>query len=320
MGDLPNDDNDINRKVEGSLAWPGRDRVDPRAPYFFSKEISESLLSTERYKSGAWHQQTDHASLKYGDQVVRFWEIADEGEQCLPPDATYERQAWLVGVAANPWRAVENSRSGVRQRLAHWGIYILPQNTNDQEPSYRIFGMNFQKEYKGELMLEDVWGTSGEDGTGAWKKRISSNEFHKVDDPSLKERVMYFSLEEFVLTDCTQVQFVLRRFVRQLRWTSEGDIQPHRGDAYSLLAANCQHFARKVIKTLVENSWEDPSRLEHRFQLAGLETTIRQALMKEAENEEGEYALRRRDNGSYRNSAGVWVPGNTGYNMPPVRQ
>lgn len=60
--------------------------------------------------------------------------------------------------------------------------------------------MNFQEKYKDELLLEDVWGTPGEDGTGVWKKNINRDEFRKVDEPDLQEIVMYFSLEEFVLT------------------------------------------------------------------------------------------------------------------------
>jgi hypothetical protein len=60
--------------------------------------------------------------------------------------------------------------------------------------------MNFRKEYKGELILEDVWGTRGEEGTGVWKKSVSREEFKEVEEPELREAVMYFSLEEFVLT------------------------------------------------------------------------------------------------------------------------
>lgn len=60
--------------------------------------------------------------------------------------------------------------------------------------------MNFRKTYKDELILEDVWGTPGEGGRGAWKKHISREEFEPVNEAALREEVMYFSLEEFVLT------------------------------------------------------------------------------------------------------------------------
>ena len=40
-------DSKLNVKVNDSLAWPGRDKVDPRAPYYFKLELSEKFLSSE---------------------------------------------------------------------------------------------------------------------------------------------------------------------------------------------------------------------------------------------------------------------------------
>lgn len=69
-----------------------------------------------------------------------------------------------------------------------------------------IFGLNFREEYKGELILEDVWGTPGNGGSGEWKKRVNSKEFEKVNSfESLRETTMYFSLEEFVLMGESEV-------------------------------------------------------------------------------------------------------------------
>lgn len=59
--------------------------------------------------------------------------------------------------------------------------------------------MNFRKEYKGQLILENVWGTPGEQGTGVWKKTLSPRDFNIVQERGLEEVVMYFSFEEFVL-------------------------------------------------------------------------------------------------------------------------
>jgi hypothetical protein len=59
--------------------------------------------------------------------------------------------------------------------------------------------MNFRKEYKGQLILENAWGTPGEQGTGVWKKALTHEEFKQVQEQGLEEVVMYFSFEEFVL-------------------------------------------------------------------------------------------------------------------------
>ena len=68
-----------------------------------------------------------------------------------------------------------------------------------QDQLYYILGMNFLEEYKGELILEDIWGTPGADGKGEWKKRITSAEFKRVKEPGLEEMTVYASYEEFVL-------------------------------------------------------------------------------------------------------------------------
>jgi hypothetical protein len=60
--------------------------------------------------------------------------------------------------------------------------------------------MNFVKDYKGELMLENVWGTPGPGGQGQWKKRMTCREFNPVNERGLQGTIMYFSIEEFVLT------------------------------------------------------------------------------------------------------------------------
>lgn len=65
---------------------------------------------------------------------------------------------------------------------------------------YRVFGMNWSSVYGSELILEDAWGTPGQDNKGEWKKLLTAEEIQKVNEPGIKEATMYFSLEEFVLT------------------------------------------------------------------------------------------------------------------------
>lgn len=60
--------------------------------------------------------------------------------------------------------------------------------------------MNWTRGYGSHLILEDVWGTPGQNNTGEWKKLLTDAEFDKTSDPMFKEITMYCSLEEFVLT------------------------------------------------------------------------------------------------------------------------
>ncbi len=77
-------------------------------------------------------------------------------------------------------------------------VYQHLQSTFQDAP-YRIFGMNFYKQYGDDLILEDVWGTPGKNGEGEWKKRVRRDEFQIMRDSRLCDVKMFFSLEEFVL-------------------------------------------------------------------------------------------------------------------------
>jgi hypothetical protein len=55
--------------------------------------------------------------------------------------------------------------------------------------------MNFAREFKSDLILEDVWGTPE-----GWKKRVSRKEFYGINKPGLQEITIYCSIEEFVLS------------------------------------------------------------------------------------------------------------------------
>lgn len=166
--------------------------------------------------------------------------------------------------------------------------------------------MNFVSEYKSDLLLEDVWGTRGEHGKGEWKKMVCREEFQVVGEPGLEQTLMHFSLEEFVLTResarskgsslrpgvlirSTLVQWILRNFVRQLKKVEGGQIEiAHRGDAYSLLNANCQHYARRVIQTLKERDWANPDRKSQRFSLLPFEKEVRERLLEETNEDKDE--------------------------------
>ena len=173
-------------------------------------------------------------------------------------------------------------------------------------PVYRIFGMNFVSEYKSDLLLEDVWGTRGEHGKGEWKKMVCRDEFQVVGEPGLEQTLLHFSLEEFVFTResarsngsslrpdvlirYTLVQWILRKFVRRLKKVEDGKIETtHRGDAYSLLNANCQHYARQVIQTLKERDWANPDRKSQRFSLITFEKEARERLSEEKKEDKEE--------------------------------
>lgn len=121
----------VNHKVEGALAWPGRDNVDPRAPYTFGKCSDpdiESAMAGVRYDIfGAASQRHDDSK-----DIINFYRIENGREQTIPRSSSFQRRAWVVGVAYNPWRVVNGFSSGVQQQLAHWGVYIRPVAADQQ--------------------------------------------------------------------------------------------------------------------------------------------------------------------------------------------
>ncbi|KAL3957466.1 hypothetical protein ACCO45_008044 [Purpureocillium lilacinum] len=119
-------DSKLNVKVNDSLAWPGRDKVDPRAPYYFKLELSEKFLSSEAYKANHSSLQALMAELAAKRGNMGFYKTAADVACRIPDNATFRRQAWLVGIAVNPWRATSQRSSSVKERLAHWGVYIRP--------------------------------------------------------------------------------------------------------------------------------------------------------------------------------------------------
>ncbi|CAI7663644.1 unnamed protein product [Penicillium viridicatum] len=290
----------IHASSENALAYPGREKVDVRAPYFFTKDTAPHV-SESRFGSGNFANQSITSRLERGDEVIEFYRIVN-GLQCaLAPNSTYQRQAWDVGVAMNPFRAFHWSPQFVQQKAAHWGIYIRPQAAGTQSAMYRVFGMNWSSGYGSELILEDAWGTPGQDNKGEWKKLLAAEEIQKVNESRIKETTMYFSLEEFVLT----VQWLLRSFVRSHARSEHGQIDPNPGSAYSLVAANCQHFAKHVMTALKDQesyNWTDVGRLERPFALSHLEMELRKDLLWESKTEDFKQEWMRKDWDQYKKS------------------
>lgn len=82
------------------------------------------------------------------------------------------------------------------------------------------------------------------------------------------------------------------------KWNLDaGDIERNRGDVYSLLEANCQHFVRRVMGSLKNDGWADPSRLQEKFSLVAFQKTLNRTLAvdahTEAQRERGEDIQRR---------------------------
>ncbi|KAJ5457639.1 hypothetical protein N7475_009027 [Penicillium sp. IBT 31633x] len=263
---------------ENALAYPGREKVDVRAPYFFSKEPAPH--STDLIKRDLFRNISQTDRLINGHEVIAFYQITGGGAYRLPPNSTYQRQPWTVGIAINPFRAVQWSTGYMREKAAHWGIYIRPQGKSGTSFT-RIFGMNWTRGYGSHLILEDVWGTPGQNNTGEWKKLLTDAEFDKTSDPMFKEITMYCSLEEFVLT----VQWLLRQFTGLGRTFDKAEILPNPGEAYSLVSSNCQHFARYVItelKGVSRCNWTDRKRLSQPFDLSSLELGLLKSLERES--------------------------------------
>ncbi|KAJ5192498.1 hypothetical protein N7449_008640 [Penicillium cf. viridicatum] len=296
----------VHASAENALAYPGRERLDVRAPYFFTKSTAPHV-SESRIVSGNFANQSITSRLERGDEVIQFYQIVNGLQRGLAPNSTYQRQAWDVGVAMNPFRAFHWSPQFVQQKVAHWGIYIRPQAAGTQSAMYRVFGMNWSSVYGSELILEDAWGTPGEDNKGEWKKLLTAEEIQKVNESRIKETTMYFSLEEFVLT----VQWLLRCFVRLNAWSEHGRIDSNPGRAYSLVAANCQHFAKHVMTALKDQesyNWTDVGRLERPFAFPHFEMEVRKGLLWESKTEDFRQERMRQGWEKYKNSENPLPP------------
>ncbi|OQE06834.1 hypothetical protein PENVUL_c016G05979 [Penicillium vulpinum] len=170
----------------------------------------------------------------------------------------------------------------MRQKIALWGIYIRPQamTRSNEAPLNRIFAMNWKDEYGSALILEDVWGTPGQDNRGEYKKLLTDAEFTKHTDRKFEETTMYFTLEEFVL----EAQWLLRQFTSRRR---DGRICANPGTTYNLGFANCQDFAKFVMDRLESSryDWTDSKRLSQPFVLSSLEDEILKDLEDEANDD-----------------------------------
>ncbi|KAJ5512516.1 hypothetical protein N7463_002068 [Penicillium fimorum] len=286
----------VQASAENALAYPGRERLDARAPYFFTNAIAPHV-SESRILSGKFANQSITSRLERGDEAIQFYQIVNGLQRALAPNSTFQRQAWDVGIATNPFRAFHWSPQFVQQKVAHWGIYIRPQAAGAQSSVYGS-----------QLILEDVWGTPGQDNKGEWKKLLTAEEIQKVNESRIKETTMYFSLEEFVLT----VQWLLRCFVRLNAWSEHGRIDSNPGSAYSLVTANCQHFAKYVMTALKDQesyNWTDVGRLERPFALPHLEIEVRNGLLWESKTEDFRQEMMRQDWEKYKKSESPLPPG-----------
>lgn len=122
------------------MGWPGRDKVDPCPEFFFVENpskhlkhyylaenpseplaLSENRLLKRRSTSGSAKSQTEESV------VLDFYLSVNREIYRLPLNETFFREIWYVGVAANPWRGVGQLVPLTQNRLAHWGIYIVPR-------------------------------------------------------------------------------------------------------------------------------------------------------------------------------------------------
>lgn len=74
---------DVNRKVDEYLAWPGRDNIDPRAPYHFSTEASSIFPDPRAKAEMSDFEQRTSTMLRRGMLVVKFVRITGNGEERL---------------------------------------------------------------------------------------------------------------------------------------------------------------------------------------------------------------------------------------------
>ncbi|OQE06188.1 hypothetical protein PENVUL_c019G05712 [Penicillium vulpinum] len=269
------------------ITFPGREKLDVRAPYMYQRDIS--ARGKPHIKTGHFAKLSNLQRFQNGYHAISFSKIINGKEYHMQPDSTFQRQAWRVGIAYNEFNIVRGSKfAPVREKISHWGVYIRPLRHNSETAPNRIFGMNWEQNYGSHLILEDVWGVPGEGKSGRWKKELADTEFQKITDPNFQEVTMYFSLEEFVL----EAQWLLRQFTGRSIGPLNEIISPNPGAAYSLAFANCQDFAKLVITSLKKYNWTDARRLNQQFSLSLLEKKMLGELEKEAEGR-GEHNYRR---------------------------
>ncbi|KAJ5970195.1 uncharacterized protein N7479_000113 [Penicillium vulpinum] len=258
------------------ITFPGREKLDVRAPYMYQRDIS--ARGKPHIKTGHFAKLSNLQRFQNGYHAISFSKIINGKEYHMQPDSTFQRQAWRVGIAYNEFNIVRGSKfAPVREKISHWGVYIRPlRHNNCPEPDiwHELGTKLWQSPYSGRCL-----GGPGEGKSGRWKKELADTEFQKITDPNFQEVTMYFSLEEFVLEG---------RSIGPLNEI----ISPNPGAAYSLAFANCQDFAKLVITSLKKYNWTDARRLNQQFSLSLLEKKMLGELEKEAEGR-GEHNYRR---------------------------
>ena len=102
------------------LAWPGRSDVDPQAPFIIEGGLTGKTFP-EQGKFGNWDVELAYYELRGGQTKIPLF-LKQE----------FTRQTWLVGIAVNPWRIVERTPRQVKHLLAHQGLYIRLQSSDDE--------------------------------------------------------------------------------------------------------------------------------------------------------------------------------------------
>ncbi|KAL7815651.1 hypothetical protein V8C26DRAFT_402295 [Trichoderma gracile] len=180
----------------------------------------------------------------------------------IPPDATFERKTWDVGLAINHHGTTDTLNSATFGVATHWGVFICPVPADNEEHPYRIFGLNFRDAARQEFILGQKWQTADRE----FRTRVDRSDFDTKEEYNMR---VVCSLEEFILT----AQMVLQTFQTSDR-VSMGGIS-RGGYAYSLFFNNCQNFALALLKEIKDSGWESRHQSwNSRFKLADLASTL----------------------------------------------
>jgi hypothetical protein len=121
--------------TQNALAYAGREKLDFRAPYVFHNIINSR--GEELIKNKTFSQLSHPQRFNNGCYNIGFYQIAEGKEYQMPPDSTYQRQPWTVGIAYNEFNSIRWIRDS--ETIAHWGIYIRSHGNEVRHTHAHIF-------------------------------------------------------------------------------------------------------------------------------------------------------------------------------------
>ncbi|KAK1241863.1 hypothetical protein MKX07_007686 [Trichoderma sp. CBMAI-0711] len=149
------------------------------------------------------------APLKYAitmrpdqPEEIAFYQRLEDGFRWLeiPPNATFERKTWDVGLAINHHGTTDTLNSATFGAATHWGVFICPVTADNEGNPYRVFGLNFRDAARQEFILGQKWQTANRE----FQTKVDRSDFDTKEEYNMR---VVCSFEEFVLTGKKRVTY-----------------------------------------------------------------------------------------------------------------